>query len=147
MILGYLMNMLAKRLPTLLRQRRNGNSKELAVRSRVDPQVRGAQSLVDRGENRNVPRLDGDERRFGDMERSDLVERRGGAVIVDNNVIEQMDRGAAGSDRGQILPQVPDRLVHAAASFVKDGFDHGSVPCGFSASSRSELQLRISPVT
>src|SRR5258708_4045170 len=72
MVLGAGMQLLDQVLATLLGQGRNGQTDHLAVIRRVQPQIAGANGLLDRPDLGYIPGLDGDHARFGHVQVGDL---------------------------------------------------------------------------
>ena len=56
----------------------------------------------------------------------DLIHRRGRAVIIDAHVVEQMNRGAAGTDGGHRVLQILQGFFHALLRAGFDFFDSSS---------------------
>ena len=90
----------------------------------VQAQIGGADGLLDGADLGDVPGLDGDQRRLGNVQVADLVERRGRAVVIDADVVENADRRAAGADGGHVVLQIVDGLLHASLGVGLD-FLHG----------------------
>ena len=107
------MQLLHQLLAALLGERRNGQADDLAVVGRVEAQVGDADGLLDRPDLRNVPRLDGDQRRLGNVQVGNLVERRGRTVIVHADMIQESQGSAPGADGGHLVLQVRNGLFHA----------------------------------
>src|ERR1051325_3427073 len=62
-VFAHLLHQLHQLLPPLLRQGRHGQAHDLAVRAGVEAQLAAADRLLDLGDQRALPRLDGDEPR------------------------------------------------------------------------------------
>ena len=67
-LLGHLLDDLDQLLAPLLGQRRHRQAHQLAVGLRVQAQLRRADRLLDLGDQRTLPGLDGDEARVGDRD-------------------------------------------------------------------------------
>src|ERR1039458_9129210 len=80
--------LLHQSLAALLGERRNGQANDLAVVGRVEAQVGNPDRPFDRPDLRNVPGLDGDQRRFRDVQVGNLVEWRRGAVVIHPDMIQ-----------------------------------------------------------
>ncbi len=119
-LLGVLVGDLHEVLAALLRQRRHRDPDDLAVVLRVEVEVGGADGLLDRGEERGVPGLERDERRVGDGQVADLVERGGRPVVVHADHVEHRDRRPAGPHR----PQLAEEGVHGAPHAALRVDDH-----------------------
>ena len=98
----------------LLVQRRDGDADDLAVVGRVEAELRFLQSLLHRGDDAAVPGLDDDHASLGYADRGQLVERRGIAVVLDRDAIDQRGAGPAGPDGLDLLGQSIDALLHPA---------------------------------
>ena len=117
------MQLLDQFLAALFGQRRDGQPDDLAVVGRVEAQVGGADGLLDGADLRNVPRLDGDQGRLGNVQVGDLVQRRGRAVVIHADVVQDAQRGAPGADGGHVVLQIRDGLLHAGLEVRFDFLD------------------------
>src|SRR5690349_16253783 len=98
MMLGSRVHFLDDLFPALLGQWRNREADEFAVIARVEPQIADTDRLLDRSNLRNIPRLNRDQAWLGNMQIGHLIERRGGAVIIHANMVQNAKRGAPGTD-------------------------------------------------
>ena len=98
---------------TLLGQGRDRQPDDLAVVGRIETQVRGADGLFNGADLGDIPRLDGDERRLGNVQVRELVQRRRRPVIVHADVIQNSERGAPGPDVRHLVLKVRNRLLHS----------------------------------
>src|SRR5436190_15731559 len=112
MVFGDMVQSLDKLLAALLGQRRNGYADEFTVVPRIEAEVGGADRLLDRSDLRHVPRRDGNQRRLRHVQVGKLVQRRRRAVVIDANVIQDAQRGAAGADGRHLMLEIGDRLLH-----------------------------------
>ena len=100
-------------------------AQHLAVVGRVHAEVGVADRLLDVGHRAHVVGRDQDDPRLGGGERGELLQRRRGAVVVDEDLVEHARvcarpaRIAANSSRVGL-----DRLVHLAVGLVEDVVDH-----------------------
>ena len=83
-----LMNVFGVLLAPLLGERRNGNPDHASVVGGIQIQIRRPNSFVDRSDQRDVIRLDGDQRWIRSGKLSDLVYGSGSAVVVDLNIVQ-----------------------------------------------------------
>src|SRR5574341_434045 len=118
----------------LLGERRDRDADEILVALGVVAEVGVADRLVDDRDEVLLPGLHQDEPRLWDRERRDLVQRRGGAVVVDADAVEHVEAGAAGADRRQVVPERLQRLGDAAVQVGQDLFGgaHRSLPLSVS---------------
>ena len=79
----------------------------------IEAEVGGLDGLFDFFEDSRVPGRDEDELRLGRGELRELADGRGGAVVVDLDLVEHVDAGAAGAGGGQVGLEAGDRLIHA----------------------------------
>ena len=96
-------------------ERRNGDADDFAVVGRIEAEIGNADAFFNGADDGVVPGLNGDERGFGDVQLSDLIERRGRAEVIDANAVEKADGGAAGAEVGHFVLQVGQHLVHFGA--------------------------------
>ena len=92
---------------------RDGDADDFAVVHGVEALAGGADGLFDGADQGILPGLDEDELRLGGGDLGDLGDRGLGAVVVDLDLVEHVDGGAAGADAEQIGAEVFDGLVHA----------------------------------
>ena len=95
-LLGQLVDVARQLLAALFGERRERDAHDLAVVGRVQAEIGGANRLLDRAELRRVERLRDDQRRLGNREAGDLVQRHLRAVGLDVDAVENRDRRAAG---------------------------------------------------
>ena len=74
-------------------------------------------------EQRGIERLHDDERRLGNRQAGDLVQRHLRAVGLDVHVVEQGSRRPAGADAGELVLDVLERDVHPLVDFGKQSFE------------------------
>ena len=67
--------------------------------------------------------VNGDQAGLGNVQVGHLVQRRGRAVIVHADVVQEAQRGAAGADGGHFVLQIGDGLLHARLDVVLDFLD------------------------
>src|SRR6185503_16459379 len=104
----------------------DGDADGLAVVLRVQVEVRPADGLLDRLQERGVPGLDRDERGVGRREVAHLVERRRRAVVVDADAVQHGQGGPPGAHRAELLAHGLERRVHALFGVGDEGLDgHG----------------------
>src|SRR3989440_585936 len=108
----------------LLVQRRDGDADDLAVVGRVEAELGFLQSLLHRRDDAAVPGLDDDHASLGCADRGQLVERRGIAVVLDRDAIDQRGAGPAGPDGLDLLGQSIDALLHPALGLGQLRLDH-----------------------
>src|SRR5262245_60410873 len=87
-LLQNLVDVLRKLLAAFLGQSGNGNSDDASIVRWIETQVGSANGLLDGTDERNVVRLDGNERRVRSRQLPDLVYRSGNSVVVDLNAIQ-----------------------------------------------------------
>ena len=116
-LLGQLVDVPRELLAALLGERRNRDAHDLAVVGRVQAEAGGADRLFDRAELRRVERLRDDQRRLGNRQAGELVERHLRAVGLDVHAVENRHRRAAGAHARQLVPHVLDRRVHPLVDF------------------------------
>src|SRR5579883_938576 len=124
-IFGRGMQFLDEVLAALLRQRGNGKTDRLAVIGRVQPQIGGADGLLDGADLRHIPGLDRDEGRLGDVQIGKLIERRGSTVVVHPDVVQEAQRSPARANGGHFVLQVRHGLFHARSQVRLDVLDRG----------------------
>ena len=111
------------------RQRRHVDADQPAVVLRIEPQVAGLHRLFDVLERAGIERPNDDLRGFGRADRGDGLDRRGRAVDLDPQRIDQARIGPAGANAGQVLLELGQRLFHALFGIEQNFFDaHGIVP-------------------
>src|SRR5579883_151061 len=128
MIFEDFVDMLRELFASLFGQCGNRDANQTAVILRIQTEVGCANGFLDRADERYVVRLNSDECRFRSAELGDLVYWSGDTVVVDLNVIEDRDRRAAGSYRGQFLPDIVDGLLHSFANLRNLVFDSHKSP-------------------
>src|SRR6266508_1766446 len=124
-VLGALADDLDEVLSPLLCQLGDREADDLAV-------VRGRQAeiglhdrLLDRLQRAGVEGLDRQHPRLRHVDRGELVQRRGGPVVVHRDVVEQGGRRPAGADAVELVLRRLDGFVHAADVVLDDVVDHG----------------------
>ena len=75
------------------------------------------------GQQRGIERLHDDERRLGNRQAGDLVQRHLRAVRLDVHVVEQGSRRPAGADARKIVLDALERDVHPLVDFGKQSFE------------------------
>jgi len=113
-------------LAAILGHGRDGDADDLAVVVGIEAEVGGAERLFDFGDEACVPGRDDDEVGVGSGDLADLVEGGGGAVVVDFDLVEHVDGGAAGADGAEVGLEIGDGLVHAGAELGVVGFESGN---------------------
>src|ERR1039457_2999477 len=88
MVLGHAVQFLDELLAPLFGERRYRQADDLAVVARVQPQIAGADHLLDQSDLGYVPWLDGDQVRFRDVQVGNLIEWRGRTVVVHPKVVQ-----------------------------------------------------------
>src|SRR4029079_2275588 len=101
-LLGLLVDVPRELLATIVGQRRDRNPNHLAVVGWIEAEIRTADRLFNRPHQRRVEWLGNDERRLGNGERRNLIDRDLGPVGLDVNAVEQTDSGTAGADVGHV---------------------------------------------
>src|SRR6476661_6012946 len=96
----------------LLGQLREHAADDVAVVAGVHAEVGVAQGLLDLVHGRLVERRDQDGARLGGLERGQLLQRGGRAVVVDHELVEHAGGGASGADAGEVLLGDLDGLLH-----------------------------------
>src|SRR5216117_4279768 len=96
----------------LLGERRQRNADEVAVVGGVEPQVGREDRLLDRLDERLVPRLHGEELGLGRRHARHLVQRHLAPVRVDPHEIEERGRRLPGPHRRELPLHRFHRLVH-----------------------------------
>src|SRR4030095_3870453 len=81
----------------------NRNSDQTPIVGWIQAQIRCSDGFFDWTDERNVVRLNRNQCRFGRGELRNLVYRSGNSIVIDLDIIEDRDRGAAGSNRRQFL--------------------------------------------
>ena len=104
----------------------------VAVAARVDAEVAVADRLLDLVHRRLVEGDDEDGARLRVLERRELLQGRGCAVVLDRHLVEQSRVGAAGADAREVLLEDLDGLVHLLLGLEHRLFDHGA--CASSSS-------------
>src|SRR5579875_898979 len=115
---------------TLLVELGNPQPDHLSLGRRRETEIRVDDGLLDRVHQRAVPDIDADKARLGHAHRRDLVERHLRAIGVDVDRVEQMRRGASGTQAGEFRPEHRGRPLHASFELVDVmGFmGHGDPP-------------------
>src|SRR6266511_1981297 len=134
----------------LLCEGRDRHAHEVLVRLRVEAEVSVPDRLLDRRDHVLLPRLHHDEAGLRDGEGRDLVEGRGGAVIVDAHAVEQVQVRPPGSDVRELAPQVVEGLRDAGVEVGQDvvsGAHARSSPCFWLFSARPTTVPISSPST
>jgi hypothetical protein len=75
----------------VLVQGRNGDLEDLTIVDRIEAVFRAADGLLQGFENRGVLGLEDDQRRIGNAQSGDLVDRRERPVVGDLDVLEDVD--------------------------------------------------------
>ena len=119
-LLGHLLDLGDVLLALVARERRHREADDLAVRLRIDAEVGLLDRLDELGQRRGIEGLDHDLARLGDRDRGHLRDRRGRAVVLDANVLDQRARGARGADRAHQVLQVVQGLLHLVARVLDD---------------------------
>ena len=70
-----------------------------------------------------IPRLQRNQAGLGNMQIGELVERRGGSIVVHANMVENTDRSAARPDGDHVVLQVGNGLLHTGLGIRFDLFD------------------------
>src|SRR6266508_742523 len=119
----------------LLGERRDRHADEVLVGLRVQAEVPVPDRLLDRRDHVLLPRLHQNEPRLGDGEGRDLVERRGGPVVVDPHPVEEVQVRAAGADVRELALQVLEGLRDPVVQILQDVFGdaHGRSSLCFGA--------------
>src|SRR6476619_6871081 len=112
-LLGLLVRELGKLVAALAGALGDRDTDQLAVRRRVQAETRIADRLGGRRDQALVPDADGQQARLGRAHRADLVQRHALAVGLDLYRVEQVHRGAAGAQAGELLLQRIHGAVHA----------------------------------
>ena len=99
-----------------------------AVVAGIEADVRFEDGLFDGADGAAVPGLNDDETGLRGTDGGELVEGRGGAVVVHLEVLYDGGAGAAGSDGGQVSPEGVHGLLHAVSGIKKLVVDHGASP-------------------
>ena len=94
MILRDIVNLFRQLFASLFGERRNWNAHELAIVGRVETEISSTNCFFNCANLRLIPWLDGEHLWFGSVNRSQLAERRHGAVIIDQDRIEQANSGS-----------------------------------------------------
>jgi len=127
-LLGLLFHHLADPLGDLaapvLVQGRNGDFEDLAVVDRVEAVFRTADSLLQGFEDRGVPGLEDDQRRIGNAQGSDLVDRRERPVIGDLDALKDVDVRPSRPELAQFPAEVLRRDLHLLFDFFQNVLDH-----------------------
>ncbi len=121
-VLAQLVHVLRQLLAALLGQRGQRDAHHLAVVGRIEAEARGTDGLLDRAQLRRVERLRHDERRLGNREARDLVERHLGSVGLDVHAVQNRHRCAPGPHARKLVLQVIDRRLHPLADFAVQPF-------------------------
>ena len=107
----------------------NRDAHHLAVVGRVQAEVRRADRLLDRAELRRIERLRDDQRRLGNRQAGQLVERHLRAVGLDVDAVEDRHRRAAGPHAGQFVAHVLERRVHPLVDFGEQALQVVDIHC------------------
>ena len=99
----------------LLGERRQGHADEVALRRRIEAEIRLADGLLDGRGEPLVERLHREQPRLGRRDQADLIERHLAAVGLDPHQVEQRGGRLAAPDGGQLPLGGFDRLVHRFA--------------------------------
>ena len=118
-LLGVFVRELGELVAALRGELGDRDADHLAVRRRVEAEAGVADRLGGRRHQALVPDADGQQARLGRAHRADLVERHALAVGLDLHRVEQVDRGAAGAQAGELLLQRVHRAVHALLEFLE----------------------------
>ena len=132
MVLRHAVQFLDQLLAPLFGQGRYRQPDDLAVVARVQPQIAGADHLLDQSDLGHVPRLDGDQVRFRDVQVGNLIEWRRRTVVVHPKVIQDAQRRSSGANRGHFVLQVRERFFHPGLDARLDFFhrvEHGTAGC------------------
>jgi len=122
-VLSYTVQALYDFPAALLGERRNRHPDQLAIVRRIEAQIRISNSLLDGGDLRYVPRLDGDQRRLGNVQIGHLIYRSRSTVIIYLEIVENAHRRAAGADAGDGVLQIRQHFVHASLGVGLQLFD------------------------
>src|SRR5690606_35983078 len=100
-----------------------------------------------------VVRMDSDHPGVDDVEGGQLVHRRGGAVVVDLDLVEQGRVCPAGADRAEVLPGDRHGLLHLLLRFEESLVDHRGSPtsltcdaCAFDRTATPCATTAVGPV-
>ena len=115
-------------LATLLGERRDVQPDDRAVDVRHQPDVALGDRLLDGAEHTPVPRLDHDLMRLRDADPGELVERRGRAVVVDVDALDERGRRATRADPGEVALHGLDGPGHLVLRVGEDLAAHAGVP-------------------
>src|SRR5262249_1776461 len=113
MLFENFVNVLRELFAAFFSESGNGNSDQSPIVGWIQAQIRCSDGFFDWTDERNVVRLNRNQRRFGRCELRNLVYRSGNSIVIDLNIGEDRDRGAAGSDRRQFLANIIDGLFHS----------------------------------
>src|SRR5262249_20533985 len=122
-LLQNLVDVFRELLAAFLGQSGNGNSDDAAVVRWIESQIRSADGFLDRTDERNVIRLNSDERGVGSCQLPNLVYRSGNSVVVDLNAVQDRDRSSARANAGEFLANIVNGFVHPLANLRNFIFD------------------------
>src|SRR6185312_9981712 len=127
-LLRHLPDDLDEVLAPLLGELRDRQPDQLAVVRRRETEVRLLDRLLDRLDRGRVERLDRQHARLRRVDRREVLERRGRAVVVDRDAVEQRRRRAAGPHGVEVLVRRLDRLVHPLGGIAEKVVDQRAPP-------------------
>src|SRR5699024_4826330 len=110
-------------LAALLGEGGQHHAQVVAVVGGVHAQVRVAQRGLDAGHRGLVVGGDDDGARLGELEGGQLVQRRGGTVVLDGDALEHRGVRAAGADRGELVLGDLHGLLHLGLGVLQDARD------------------------
>src|SRR5487761_2059608 len=117
-LLGLRAHDLDEGLATLLGEGGEGQADHVAVVGGREAEVGVGDRLLDRGNGALVEGRDHEETGLGHREVRQLAQGGVGAVVVDEQVLDQRRGRASGAHRGELALHVLDRLGHAIARVV-----------------------------
>src|SRR3989441_3659975 len=141
-LLGELVDHLHQLAAPLLGERRDGQADDGAGVGRREPQVGGEQRLLDRLEERLVPRLHGQQLRLGRRDVRHLVERHFAAVPLDPHEVEHRGRRLPRAHGGELPLHGLHRLVHQLFRLLAMILQRGSRAHWTRVPTRSPARIR-----
>ena len=115
-------------LATLLGERRDVEPHDRAVDVGHQPDVALGDRLLDGAQDAAIPGLDDDLVRLRDADPGELVERRGRAVVLDVDALDERRRGATGPDALEVALHGLDRAAHLVVGIGDDLGAHAGAP-------------------
>src|SRR5437879_2709845 len=109
---------------TFFGELREHDADDRAVVCRVDAEIAVPNRLLDRTELRHVVGLDDRHARLRDVHRGHLRDRRGRAVVVDDETGERVGCRASGAQTAQLLAGDVHRLLHLLFGVEEGLVDH-----------------------